>query len=280
MTRLAVIGHPVAHSLSPALFAAIADATGRAIAYDRIDVAPEALGERLHEAAALRAYRGWNVTLPHKERIVALLDAIDPTARAVGAVNVVTFAPDGTTSGANTDVAGVDLVVSRHGMDLRGAGVAIVGTGGAARAVAAAAARRLPDRITFVSRDAERAATLAAECAHHFPAVAFAGTVRLADAASYGLFVNATPLGMLGYAQGSALPAAAPPGAWAFDCVYRPERTAFLEAAAARGLRIATGIDMLVGQALAAYELWFGEAVCAPQDPLYATLAAAVRKAV
>jgi shikimate dehydrogenase len=280
VTRLAVIGHPVAHSLSPALFAEIAAATGRAIDYRRVDVAPEALAARLREAAALREYRGWNVTIPHKKRVVTLLDSVDSTARAVGAVNVVTFAADGTTSGANTDVAGVDLVFARHGMQLRGASVAILGTGGAARAVAAAAARRSADRVTFVSRSAERAATLAAEFADHYPAAAFDGTVRLARAASYGLFVNATPLGMLGFTQGSALPEDAPPGAWAFDCVYRPERTPFLASAAERGMRIATGIDMLVGQALAAYELWFGEPVCAPQDPLYATLAAAVRKAV
>ncbi len=280
MTRLAVIGHPVAHSLSPTLFAEIAKITDRTLAYERIDIAPADLDARVAVAAAERAFLGWNVTLPHKERMIELVDRVDASAAAVGAINVVRFASDGTTMGANTDVAGVRSVLAHHGIALAGHAAAIFGTGGAARATAEALSQAGAARVTFVSRDATRAETLAATFAARHASTRFAGTTRLADAAGYAFFANATPVGMQGYARGELLPEAAAPGAWAFDCVYRPERTAFLETAAARGLRTASGVEMLVGQALEAYALWFGEPALQPGDSRHASLAAAVRKAL
>ncbi|HEX3551183.1 MAG TPA: NAD(P)-binding domain-containing protein [Candidatus Elarobacter sp.] len=247
--RAAVIGHPVAHSRSPALFARFAHATGVALTYEAVDVVPDDL------AALLRAWRdddafvGCNVTIPHKERAVALTDRVDPSAAAVGAANVLTR--DGRTLvAANTDVAGVEAALAQHGVALGGARVAILGAGGAARAVAEAARRGGARRITVAARDAARARVLAED---------FGGDAcALDDVPVADVYVNATPVGMQGQAQHSLLPPDAPSHAAAFDLVYVPEETPFVLDARARGMVAITGTAMFFAQAAATFALWFG----------------------
>jgi len=255
--RAAVIGHPVAHSRSPALFARLARAAGVALAYEAIDVLPEDLAGTLARWRATPEFVGCNVTLPHKERALALADRVEAAARACGAANVLTRV--GTTLVAdNTDVAGVEAALAQHGVALRGARVAILGAGGAARAVAEAARRSGAASIAIAARDVARTAAVAAD----FGALACAlDGVPLAD-----VYVNATPVGMQGQEQRSLLPAGAPPGAAAFDLVYVPEDTPFLIDARARGLRAVGGTAMFLAQAAATFELWFGFAP--PADAL------------
>jgi shikimate dehydrogenase len=247
--RAAVIGHPVAHSRSPALFARFARETGIALAYDAVDVLPEDLAALLAQWREQPDFVGCNVTLPHKERALALADRVEPAARACGAANVLTR------RGAllvadNTDVAGIEAALARHGVALRGARVAILGAGGGARAVAEAARRNGAARIIVAARDRARAEAVAA---------AFDGFaceldgVPLAD-----VYVNATPVGMAGQQQRSLLPMDAPSGAAAFDLVYVPEQTPFLIDARARGLRTVPGTAMFLAQAAATFERWFG----------------------
>ncbi|MDB5072812.1 MAG: aroE, partial [Candidatus Eremiobacteraeota bacterium] len=132
IARAAVIGHPVAHSRSPALFARFAAATGIALAYEAVDVLPEELEETLARWRATPDFVGCNVTLPHKERALALADRVEPAARACGAANVLTrVAAAGSVHDAalvadNTDVAGVEAALVQHGVTLRGARVAIL----------------------------------------------------------------------------------------------------------------------------------------------------------
>ena len=150
----------------------------------------------------------------------------------------------------NTDVAGVEAALAQHGVALHGARVAILGAGGAARAVAEAARRSGAARSPSRRATSRRAAAVAAEFG------AFACTlddVPLAD-----VYVNATPVGMQGQAQHSLLPADAPRGRGAFDLVYMPEDTPFLADARARGMRTVTGTAMFVAQAAATFERWFG----------------------
>jgi shikimate dehydrogenase len=150
----------------------------------------------------------------------------------------------------NTDVAGVEAALAMHGIALRGARVAILGAGGAARAVAEAARRNGAACITVAARNVARAGEVAAA----FSAVACGlDDVPLAD-----VYVNATPVGMAGQPQRSLLPSGAPPGATAFDLVYVPEQTPFLIDARARGLRTVPGTAMFLAQAAATFERWFG----------------------
>jgi shikimate dehydrogenase len=249
--RAAVIGHPVAHSRSPALFARFAEAAGIALAYEAVDVAPEQLEATLARWRTEPEFVGCNVTLPHKERALALADRVEPAARACGAANVLTRV-GATLVADNTDVAGVEAALAQYGVELRGARVAILGAGGAARAVAEAARRSGAASIAIVARDGTRAAILAAE----FGAIGCAlDAIPVAD-----IYVNATPVGMQGQPQHSLLPADAPRGAAAFDLVYTPEETPFLIDARARGLRTVPGTAMFLAQAAATFNLWFGVA--------------------
>jgi shikimate dehydrogenase len=247
--RAAVIGHPVAHSRSPALFARFAAASGIELAYEAVDVLPDDLAATLARWRATPEFVGCNVTLPHKERALALADRALPAARACGAANVLTR--DGLTLVAdNTDVAGVEAALAQHGVALRGARVTILGAGGAARAVAEAARRSGAASIAIAARDRTRAQILAAA----FGALG----CTLGEAPPADLYVNATPVGMQGQAQTSLLPANAARGAAAFDLVYIPEETPFLIDARARGLRTVPGTTMFLAQAAATFERWFG----------------------
>ncbi|HEV3087588.1 MAG TPA: shikimate dehydrogenase [Candidatus Elarobacter sp.] len=247
--RAAVIGHPVAHSRSPALFARFAAASRIALAYEAVDIAPEELAATLARWRADESFVGCNVTLPHKERALALADRVEPAARACGAANVLTREGDTLVAG-NTDVAGVEAALSRHGVALHGARVAILGAGGAARAVAEAARRSGALQIVVAARDVSRARAVAAD---------FGATACSLDAVPVSdVYVNATPVGMQGQEHRSLLPSDAPGGAAAFDLVYVPEETAFLIDARARGLRAVTGTAMFLEQAAATFERWFG----------------------
>lgn len=260
LRRAAVIGHPVAHSRSPALFAAFARVTGIALRYEAVDVPPEELGATLRRWRDDATFVGCNVTLPHKERALALADRVEPAARDCGAANVLTREGALLVAG-NTDIAGIEIALAQHGVTLGGTRVAIFGAGGAARAVAAAARNNGASRMTIAARDRGRADAIAAD----FGADACAlDAVPVSD-----VYVNATPVGMIGRPQFSLLPADAPAGAVAFDLVYVPEDTPFLRAARARGLRTVPGTAMFLAQAAATFARWFG--VRPPVDALTLT---------
>lgn len=247
--RAAVIGHPVSHSRSPALFARFAAAHGIDLRYEAVDVAPDELATTLAAWKRDARFVGCNVTLPHKEAALALAERAEPAARDCGAANVLTRV-DGALVADNTDVSGVEHALARHGVELRGARVALLGAGGAARAVAAAARRGGAASLTVAARVVERAQVLADDFGG--AACAF-DDVPVAD-----IYVNATPLGMTGQPQESPLPPNAPRGAAAFDLVYTPAVTPFLIDAGARGLRMVPGTAMFFAQAAATFARWFG----------------------
>jgi shikimate dehydrogenase len=280
----AVIGHPVAHSKSPALFAQFAAESGVALEYEAVDVLPEQLAEALTQWRATPKFVGCNITLPHKERALALADRAEPAARACGAANVLTH-EDGVLVAGNTDVAGVESALAQYGVALRGARVAIIGAGGAARAVAEAARQNGAAEIVVGARDPARAAALAADfgaapLAADFGAAEHGGSrviaCGLGDFPVADVYVNATPVGMQGQPQISLLPGNAPSGAAAFDLVYTPEETPFLIDARARGLMTVPGTAMFVAQAVATWERWFGFAPSFDRLRMTSWLAAAV----
>jgi 3-dehydroquinate dehydratase/shikimate dehydrogenase len=248
-----VIADPVRHSISPAVH-------NRAFQSRRIDavylpflVAPAFLRDFFSLADKL-PLAGFSVTIPHKQKIIRYLDAVDPLARRIGAVNTV-WRKAGKWRGSNTDAAGVTGPLSRI-LKLNKSSVLIVGNGGAARG-AACALSDAGAKISLVGRNPDRVRALAKICgaeslgkeqlqAHHFDAV-----------------VHATPLGMFPHVN-ECFFAGEIPADVVFDMVYNPLETALVKRAREQGKEIVPGLDMFIEQAARQFEIWTGESAPRP----------------
>ena len=272
MKQLFVIGDPVAHSLSPLLHQAMLDQTGAAYRYDVRTVRPEELPAFVRWAKD-GGCAGFNVTMPHKEAILPLLDEVDATAASCGAVNTVCIR-EGRAIGHNTDGTGFLDSLAGQGFYPQGRTVLLLGAGGAAKAVGHALAAAGAGRIIVCARRLERAAALAAQLLGCGEGIVLAQDAIQQAAAACDLLVNATPLGMAGSPAFARLDflQAMPPHAVVYDLVYHPRRTALLEAAARQGLRAVGGIDLLIRQAVRAFTFFTGE------TPDTAALYAALRE--
>lgn len=272
MKQLFVIGDPVAHSLSPLLHQAMLDQTGAAYRYDVRTVRPEELPAFVRWAKD-GGCAGFNVTMPHKETILPLLDEVDTTAASCGAVNTVCIR-EGRAIGHNTDGTGFLDSLAGQGFYPQGRTVLLLGAGGAAKAVGHALAAAGAGRIIVCARRLERVAALAAQLPGCGEGIVLAQDAIQQAAAACDLLVNATPLGMAGSPAFARLDflQAMPPHAVVYDLVYHPRRTALLEAAARQGLRTVGGIDLLIRQAVRAFTFFTGE------TPDTAALYAALRE--
>jgi len=255
---IGLLGSNIMGSLSPALFADAFAAAGIDGFYHLMDA--DRLRERrlpvLLDATKAVGFSGLNITFPFKQQIMPLLDAIDPEAREVGAVNTVVIAPDGRTTGFNFDRRGWrNAFVTKFGADTaRGASVALIGAGGAGRAVSCALMDLGVAAVVIHDQDAERAETLRSDLAAHF------GTSRArvsqnpaADIGTADGVVNATQTGMRGF-PGTPVPASALDARqWAADVIYTPIETDFIKAAAGKGCRTMSGDGMCVYQAIEAF---------------------------
>lgn len=259
MKQLFVIGDPVAHSLSPLLHQAMIDQTGAAYRYDVRTVRPEELPAFVRWAKD-GGCAGFNVTMPHKEAILPLLDEVDTTAASCGAVNTVCIR-EGRAIGHNTDGTGFLDSLAGQGFYPQGRTVLLLGAGGAAKAVGHALATAGAGRIIVCARRLERAAALAAQLPGCGEGIVLAQDAIQQAAAACDLLVNATPLGMAGSQAFARLDflQAMPPHAVVYDLVYHPRRTALLEAAARQGLRTVGGIDLLIRQAVRAFTFFTGK---------------------
>ncbi len=253
---LAVLGHPISHSLSPRMHTAAFTALGLDAEYVALDVLPEKLGDTVHELRARDAL-GFNVTLPHKETIKPFLDEIDEDARVIGAVNTV-YRKGERFVGTNTDARGLLRSFDEEGVAVRGADVVILGAGGAARAAAFAMLRAGAESVTIAARRLEQAQIIAHDVGSGIRAMTLDALGSLGacdlliqassatlDAKSGGELVKSVPLSTLA------------PSATVIDLVYRPSMTAVLQAARERGIRTMSGVGMLVHQGALAFEAWF-----------------------
>jgi shikimate dehydrogenase len=257
-TRLAgVMGWPVAHSLSPRLHGHWLRRYEIDGAYVPLPVLPERLEQALCVLPSL-GFAGTNLTIPHKEAAVSLVDRLSPAAERIGAVNTIVVEPDGTLSGDNTDGFGFIASISESKVGWRAtAGPAVVlGAGGAARAIAVALLDSGALEVRLLNRTAERARGLAAELGGPVHPVEWAGrSAALADAA---LLVNTTSLGMHGQPPLDLTLDALPPTALVTDVVYTPLITPLLALARARGNPVVDGLGMLLHQARPGFRAWFG----------------------
>jgi shikimate dehydrogenase len=262
--RLVLLGHPVAHSLSPVFQNAALRHCGIALEYQAIDVPPAGLTAALD--ALVRDRGAGNVTIPHKESVLARCDEATPLARRVGAVNSFVVSDDGALLGDNTDVAGFRaLLASALPPGRAPFKVAVIGAGGAAAAVLAAL-EELAVPVTLCNRTRERALALQTR----FPAVMHVATapdeaVRAAD-----VVVNATSVGLRDDRHPVPLDAI-DPEAVVVDLVYRRGGTPWVRAARERGHPAADGLVMLLEQGALAFERWLG--IPAPRDVMRAALA-------
>ena len=256
---LAVIGQPIEYSLSPAMHRAAFQALSINACYTAFDVAPERLGEVVQAMRTLD-FRGFNVTIPHKQAVIDLLDECTPAALRIGAVNTV-YVRDGVWIGDNTDGAGYLSSLSRDlKFDARGKRAVILGAGGAARGVADALLGAGIDELWLLNRHRDRAETLARELSHYHAGAITAGTVADWPKDRVDLLVNTTPVGMEGH-LGGELPipeVVLHEQMTVSDIVYRPLNTPLLEAARRAGAKTHGGLGMLVEQGALALARWFG----------------------
>jgi shikimate dehydrogenase len=243
-----ILLHPAGHTRSPAMHGAAFEALGVDAVYVAFDVPPAALGAAVAGARAL-GVRQLAVSVPHKEAVIAHLDAVDEVARRIGAVNTVTR-EDGRLVGANTDWLGLVRALEREG-PLDGARAVVLGAGGTARAALFGLVRR-GARVWVLNRGVARAEALARELGAEG-----AGPLGALPDLEHDVLVNATSVGLR--EDASPVPAAAlRPGSVVLDAVYDPPETRLLRDARARGARPVAGKWMLVEQAVEQVRLWTG----------------------
>lgn len=263
-----VMGWPVSHSRSPVLHSHWLDRYGLDGAYVPLSVAPGALENALRGLPAL-GFRGCNLTLPHKEAALALVDGVTDRARRIGAVNTVTVRENGGLEGDNTDGFGFLENLRSAGVDIARGPAVVIGAGGAARSILVALMDEGCPEIRLVNRSFDRARLLAD--ALNGPVTALRWAERADALVGAGLLVNTTSQGMVGQPPLDLALNALPADALVTDIVYTPLETPLLAAARARGNPATDGLGMLLHQARPGFRAWFGV------DP---TVDAALRAAV
>lgn len=263
-----VIGDPIAQSKSPLIHGFWLEKLGIAGKYKARQVEPSGLAAYLSERRDDGSWIGCNVTMPHKQAIIGELDALDPLARKLAAVNTVVRGENGSLKGFNTDAPGFlepleTVIEAQHLFRM----ARIIGTGGAARAIIAALADQ-GFTLVLAGRDPDKARKLLDELApdgEHY-AVDLAHFAKPTDfvfddrEGCLDLVINASPLGMSGNPPLLFDWSHAPPGSIAYDIVTNPVETPFLAAARAAGHPAIDGLAMLIGQAAIAFEKFFGAA--------------------
>jgi shikimate dehydrogenase len=261
--RIALLGDPVVHSVSPAMQRAAFDAAGLRWRYETVTVPEGRLEDAWHRLRADEDLAGLNVTIPHKERIAPLLDRLEGAAARWRTVNTVAFL-GGTSIGLSTDGAGFLAALGAADPSPRTRAV-VLGAGGAARAVAAAL-REKGSAVVVLGRNAGAGGRLAEELGVSFEPWNTADPASLRRAlAGADLLVNATPIGT-GDPTSCPVPddVKLEPTVTVVDLVYRPRRTALLRRAQDRGCRTVEGVEMLIEQGALSFQAWTGLAAPLP----------------
>jgi shikimate dehydrogenase len=267
MIRLGLIGYPLGHSLSPKIHSAALTACGLQGEYSLFPITPDDMQGLKDILARVRndELHGLNVTIPHKQNVIPLLDELTPAAQAIGAVNTISMR-EGKLVGDNTDAPG--FLADLGGLNISEVSKALVlGAGGSARAVVYALVHAGWD-VTLSARRPEQARDLASN--YHLPVHPF--PILDSHPPTFDLLVNTTPLGMTPNVDTSPWPdhLAFPKDAAVYDLVYNPRETKLVRDARAAGLPARTGLGMLIEQAALAFEIWTGHRP--PREPLSAAI--------
>jgi shikimate dehydrogenase len=264
--RVGIIGDPVAHSFSPRLQQAAFDALHIAACYELWHTPADQLVERIHSLHEENCL-GANVTIPHKQAVLPLLDKIDPLAAGIRAVNTIVHR-DAYLYGYNTDALGLIRALYEHGVgqlqvdgqvSLKGYTVVLLGSGGAARGAAFGAVAAGVERLIILNRNLDRAQGLATEVQQVYdgpisslsdPALLLPHPASIIiNATSLGMHEDVSPLSAEQLARFAA-------DTFVYDMIYNPNQTYLLRLAQAMGLRTANGLSMLLHQGALAFKLW------------------------
>ncbi|MGI5850485.1 MAG: shikimate dehydrogenase [Clostridiales bacterium] len=249
----AVIGHPIGHSLSPQLHNSIYDKIGIDMIYLAFDIPSGNLESAVEGLCALN-FSGFNVTIPHKEEVIAFLDKIDPMAAAIGAVNTVKIEGRRMT-GYNTDGLGFLHSLKGQCVECKGRNILILGAGGSARAIGITLADQTPGEILILNRNRDRGERLAMDINEY---AGYGLSRAVGDVPDrIDIIINTTPLGMWPKVLDSPLAGYTfNPETIVCDIVYNPLETALLGEAKRSGCKTVGGLGMLVGQGIKAVEIW------------------------
>jgi shikimate dehydrogenase len=252
-----LMGFPVMHSRSPKLHNYWLAQHGLTGAYLPLAIRTEGLRAALRALPAL-GFSGCNLTIPHKEAALAIVDRVDPVARRIGAMNCVVVAPDGSLEGQNHDAFGYVESIREAQPNWRAdAGpIVVIGAGGGARAVLVSLIDQGAREIRLVNRTAARAAALQRDLGG--PITALPWEQREAALGGAAMLINTTNQGMVGAPPLELALDALPPTALVSDIVYIPRETPLLAAARKRGNPTVNGLGMLLHQARPAFRAWFG----------------------
>lgn len=263
MQKFGLIGFPLGHSLSAVIHKAGFKSLGIDASYEILETEPEDLVDRVkffkHED-----FSGFNVTIPLKLPISLFVQEVDKYADIAGAVNTVKINSDKTLKGYNTDASGFKKAIPAD-IDLKGANVALLGTGGASRAAVLALSECGVSEIGVYTRNIPNAMDYMAYMRRKFPAITFTiyQIEQVRDLSKYQMLVNTTPIGMQGRSADMTpveenVLKTMPDGATVYDVIYNPKKTILLKTAEKLGYKTINGLDMLIHQAVSAQEIWFG----------------------
>lgn len=264
MKKFGLIGYPLGHSLSAVIHKAGFKSLGIEANYEILETPPDELVDRV-KYFKRNDYEGFNVTIPLKLPISLFVQEVDKYADIAGAVNTVKINSDKTFKGYNTDAMGFKKAIPQN-LDFLGANVALLGTGGASRAAVLALSELGVKYIGVYTRNIPNAMGYMAYMRRKFPQIEFEShqidLVR--DLSKYQLLVNTTPIGMLGRSADMTpieenVLRTMPANSTVYDVIYNPKKTILLKLAEKLGYNTINGLDMLVYQAVAAQEIWFGQ---------------------
>jgi shikimate dehydrogenase len=257
---LCIIGHPIAHSMSPLMHNIILQDLNLDYLYVAFDIEPSRLEDAIRAMKALKI-KGMNITLPYKEKAIPYLDKIDPLAEKIGAVNTVKL-KDNLLIGKNTDAEGAILALQDSGVDFNGRNVVLLGSGGAAKAVSYAIINNI-NNLTILNRTEKNAIKLKDRLIKSSNASIEAKKLNernlMIEIKKADILINATPIGMYPYQNESPVPEKLiHEELTIFDLIYNPLETQIIKDAKKKGCKTLNGLDMLIYQGSLALKWWIG----------------------
>lgn len=266
MYKFGLIGYPLSHSMSKIIQEAAFKSVGLDGTYDILETEQEDLVDRV-KYLRTNGFQGFNVTIPLKVPITLFLSSVDNVANVVGSANTIKITEDGSLQGYNTDVYGfVEAIPEDFREEIAGRDVAILGNGGAARAVGVGLSILKAKRIDFYVRNIVNAQEMVDALRVNFPNVEMncKQIESLKDLSNYKILVNTTPIGMRGKAMGYSpveedIIKTMDKEAAVYDIVYNPLKTELIKLAKKHGIKTIQGLDMLIYQGAKAFEIWTGK---------------------
>lgn len=266
MYKFGLIGYPLSHSMSKVIHEAAFKSIGEEGSYELLETEPENLISRV-KYLRTNGFQGFNVTIPLKVPIVLFLSGVDNVANIAGCANTIKVLDDGSLYGYNTDVYGfVEAIPEDFRKEINGANIAILGNGGAARAVGVGISILKAKKIDFYVRNIINAKDTIDAVRTHFPEVEINCRLieSLKDLSSYKMLINTTPIGMRSKAMGISpvdedVVKTMNKSSIIYDIVYNPLKTELINIAKRNGIQTIQGLDMLIYQGAKAFEIWTGK---------------------